>query len=82
MLHDKRVQYSLNKNHWQRKNKNILTVMLGCTADSGKFPPYVVFKRKTNNIKTQLSQWKTIQLNQQVCDTEMNEYDIIAFTCS
>ena len=26
--------------------KNRFTVMLACTADGGKFPPYVVFKRK------------------------------------
>jgi len=27
--------------------KNRFTVILGCTADDGKLPPYVVFKRKT-----------------------------------
>ena len=27
--------------------KNRFTVMLACTADGGKLPPYVVFKRKT-----------------------------------
>ena len=27
--------------------KNRFTVMLGCTADGGKLPPYVVFKIKT-----------------------------------
>lgn len=27
--------------------KDRFTVMLGCTADGGKLPPYVVFKRKT-----------------------------------
>ena len=31
--------------HGQRKNR--FTVMLPCTADGGKLPPYVVFKRKT-----------------------------------
>ena len=27
--------------------KDMFTVMLGCTADGGKLPPYVVFKQKT-----------------------------------
>ena len=27
--------------------KNKLTVMLACTADRGKLPPYVIFKWKT-----------------------------------
>jgi hypothetical protein len=27
--------------------KNCFTIMLACTADGGKLPPYVVFKRKT-----------------------------------
>ena len=30
-----------------RHKKNRFTVMLACTADGGKLPPYVVFKRKT-----------------------------------
>lgn len=30
-----------------RQEKNLFTLMLACTADGGKLPPYIIFKRKT-----------------------------------
>lgn len=30
-----------------KQEKNLFTLMLACTADGGKLPPYIIFKRKT-----------------------------------